>query len=146
MWHTAILGLCKGGLGQVISVCQLTHDDTCSADAMRRRQDVTASTCTSDWKCRAAGPERVKRAVPLPFSFAFTMAMASSKVSACKQLLSQVKCGCKHWKCPVAQVGDFCRALSLHIQTCLVLCVFARVDAKPFERFSVCLLHKVCWA
>ena len=39
-------------------------------------------TSTSFWNLRAAGPERVKRAVPLPCSLLLIMATASSSVSA----------------------------------------------------------------
>jgi hypothetical protein len=39
-------------------------------------------TSTSFWNLRAAGPERVNSAVPLPCAFAFTMPIASSSVSA----------------------------------------------------------------
>ena len=38
-------------------------------------------TSTSDWKRRAAAPELVNSAVPLPCSLALMSAMASSRVS-----------------------------------------------------------------
>ncbi|MCY1448411.1 hypothetical protein D9M71_650740 [compost metagenome] len=43
----------------------------------------TWPTSISSWKCRAAAPERVKRAVPLPLGLALIRAMASSMVAAC---------------------------------------------------------------
>ena len=45
-------------------------------------QQLTMPTSTSFWNLRAAGPERVKRAVPLPCSLLLMMATASSSVSA----------------------------------------------------------------
>jgi hypothetical protein len=39
----------------------------------------------SCWKRPAVAPERVKMAVPLPYSFALIMSMASSMVSTFKQ-------------------------------------------------------------
>ncbi|MNF90283.1 hypothetical protein D3C84_728420 [compost metagenome] len=44
----------------------------------------TWPTSISSWKWRAAAPERVNRAVPLPFGLALISAMASFRVSACK--------------------------------------------------------------
>ncbi|MNP04704.1 hypothetical protein D3C76_966280 [compost metagenome] len=43
----------------------------------------TWPTSISSLKCRAAAPERVNRAVPLPFGLALISSMAWSRVSAC---------------------------------------------------------------
>lgn len=48
-----------------------------------RSHALTIPTSTSCWNLRAAAPERVKMAVPLPYSFAFTNWMASSRLSTC---------------------------------------------------------------
>ncbi|MNE97547.1 hypothetical protein D3C80_1959160 [compost metagenome] len=42
----------------------------------------TWPTSISSWKWRAAAPERVNRAVPLPLGLALMKAMASSRVAA----------------------------------------------------------------
>lgn len=47
-------------------------------------------TSTSDWNLRAATPERVKSAVPLPCSLLFTRAMASSRLSTCARGLQRL--------------------------------------------------------
>ena len=45
----------------------------------------TCPTSISVWNLRAAVPLRVKIAVPFPYRFSFTSAMASSRESTCMQ-------------------------------------------------------------
>jgi hypothetical protein len=61
--------------------CIAIHSHSTSTCLPFQEQALTMPTSTSRWNLRAAAPERVNTAVPLPYSFALTKRMASSRLS-----------------------------------------------------------------